>query len=78
MSSYANVATASPSASFGAVVAQFAAAVRREFAGWVAARRQAKADEQLWQVALTDARVMADLTRNVNLSARAQRLMRSY
>ncbi|RYF30775.1 MAG: hypothetical protein EOO23_04340 [Comamonadaceae bacterium] len=48
------------------------------FKGWTAARREAAQDEQLWQVALTDARVMADISRSMNLSVRAQRLMRSY
>jgi hypothetical protein len=53
-------------------------ALRREFKGWAAARRQAAEDEKLWQVALTDARVMADISRAMNLSTRAQRMMRSY
>ena len=41
-------------------------------------RRAAASDEQMWQVALTDPRVMADISRGVNLSARAQRLMRAH
>jgi hypothetical protein len=53
-------------------------ALRRELKGWAAARRQAAEDEKMWQVALTDARVMADISRSMNLSTRAQRLMRTY
>ena len=44
---------------------------------WAAARRQAAEDEKLWQVALTDARVMADISRAMSQGVRAQRLMRS-
>ena len=36
---------------------------------WAAARRQAAQDERLWQVALTDARVMADLSRAMSQAA---------
>jgi hypothetical protein len=54
------------------------AALRTELKGWAAARKQAAEDEKLWQVAMMDARVMADLTRSMNLSTRAQRMMRSY
>jgi hypothetical protein len=54
------------------------AALRTELKGWAAARRQAAEDEKLWQVAMTDARVMADLSRAMNLSTRAQRMMRTY
>ena len=43
---------------------------------WAAARKQAAEDEQLWQLALTDARVMADLSRA--MSAGASRDLRSY
>lgn len=53
-------------------------ALRNELKGWAAARRQAAADEKMWQVALTDARVMADISRSMNLSTRAQRMMRSH
>jgi hypothetical protein len=48
------------------------------FKGWAAARKQAAEDDKLWQVALSDARVMADISRSMNTSVRAQRLMRSY
>jgi hypothetical protein len=36
---------------------------------WNAARKQAAADEQLWQVALNDARVMADISRAMSQDA---------
>lgn len=45
---------------------------------WGEARHAAAEDDKMWQVALTDARVMADISRSMNLSTRAQRLMRSY
>ncbi len=45
-------------------------------ARWAAARRQAAQDERLWQVALTDARVMADLSRA--MSQAAERDVRAY
>ena len=41
-----------------------------------AARRQAADDDRFWQVALTDARVMADISRAMN--AGASRDIRSY
>ena len=68
-----------------AAMALFAEPARRAALGlraalkqWAAARRELANDEQMWQVALTDARVMADISRSMNLSARAQRMMRSY
>ncbi|MBC7601275.1 MAG: hypothetical protein H7255_01255 [Ramlibacter sp.] len=45
-------------------------------AQWKAARKQAAADERLWEVALTDARVMADISRA--MSAGAARDLKSY
>ena len=36
---------------------------------WAEARRQAREDEKLWNVALTDARVMADLSRAMGAEA---------
>jgi hypothetical protein len=54
-------------------------AARKVRAGLVtvyASRRQRKADDQLWNVALSDARVMADLSRA--MSRDAQRLGRSF
>jgi hypothetical protein len=41
-----------------------------------AARRQAAADAQYWQAALSDARIMADLSRA--MSAAADRDLRAY
>ncbi|MEP6791646.1 MAG: hypothetical protein ABI907_09760 [Ramlibacter sp.] len=58
--------------------------IRKQLQAWAVERRQNAADEQLWSVALTDARVMADISRAMNAgasgnpSARAQRLMRPY
>lgn len=40
-----------------------AVAMKARLARGAAARRQARVDRQLWQAALTDARVMADLSR---------------
>lgn len=51
-------------------------AVREGLRGWAAARRQAVEDERLWQIALTDARVMADLSRA--MSQDADRAARRY
>ncbi len=59
--------------------------IRGQLQTWAVERKQAAADEQLWNVALKDARVMADINRamsagataGVNLSARAQRMMRA-
>jgi hypothetical protein len=48
------------------------------FKAWATSRKQAAEDDKLWQVALSDARVMADISRSMNTSVRAQRLMRSY
>ena len=52
------------------------ARVRVGLKNWAAARRQADADHKLWQVALTDARVMADLSRA--MSAAAERDIKQY
>ncbi|HSI52730.1 MAG: hypothetical protein ACAH21_09365 [Ramlibacter sp.] len=43
---------------------------------WAAARKQAAQDEKLWAIALTDARVMADISRA--MSAGASRDIRAY
>ena len=51
-------------------------ALRSSIRSFAASRRQAIADEQLWQVALTDARVMADISRA--MSAAATRDIRNY
>jgi hypothetical protein len=54
------------------------AALRAGLKRWAAARERAAEDQKLWDVALTDARVMADISRAMNLSPRAKRLMRSH
>jgi undecaprenyl pyrophosphate phosphatase UppP len=46
-----------------------AAALRAGLRRWAAARKQAAQDEQLWKLALTDARVMADISRAMSASA---------
>jgi hypothetical protein len=53
-----------------------AAALRAGLKAWAAARRQAAEDEKLWNVALTDARVMADISRA--MSADAARDVKAY
>ena len=53
-----------------------AASLRAGLKAWAAARRQAAQDEKLWNVALTDARVMADISRA--MSADAARDVRGY
>jgi hypothetical protein len=60
----------------GAPVTRAAAKVGQAFAGLAAASRQRKADEQLWRIAQTDARVMADLSRA--MSREAQRSAHYY
>ena len=50
--------------------------VRATMRGWAAARRAMAQDEALWQVALTDARVMADISRA--MSQDASRDVRGY
>ena len=52
------------------------ASLRIGFRRWVAARREAAEDRKLWNVALADARVMADLSRA--MSASAAREVKSY
>lgn len=48
----------------------------RAYAAWSAAARQRREDDKLWDVALSDARVMADLSRA--MSQDAQRQVRAY
>jgi hypothetical protein len=50
--------------------------VTRALSTWSAARKQRIEDEKLWNVALTDARIMADLSRA--MSQDAQRDVRGY
>jgi hypothetical protein len=66
-----------------AALALLAAPARRAtrgVRGWLrdaaAARREAKADRQLWTIAVTDARVMADISRA--MSAEGSRGVRQY
>lgn len=61
---------------FAAPARAAAAALRRGFAAWRQARREAREDAQLWAIALTDARVMADLSRG--MSSNAARRVRAY
>ena len=60
----------------GAPVARLAGHVRTVYAGWAERRRQAEQDRQMWEVALRDARVMADLSRA--MSRDAARDVRGY
>ncbi len=60
----------------GAPVTRTAGAARRGMAAWSAARKQRRADEQLWNLALSDARIMADLSRA--MSQDAQRGARGF
>jgi hypothetical protein len=53
----------------GSPVTRAAAKARAGFAAMAAARKQRIADEKLWNIALTDARVMADLSRAMSRDA---------
>ena len=46
-----------------------AAALRIGYKRWTAARRQAAQDRELWNLALTDSRVMADISRAMSVEA---------
>jgi len=59
-----------------AAIALFAAPAKRAAAGlragakrWAAARKQAAEDQKLWDLALTDARIMADISRAMSADA---------
>lgn len=54
---------------FAAPALRAAHSLRHGLADWKAARRQAAEDEKLWDLALTDARVMADLSRAMGKDA---------
>jgi hypothetical protein len=54
---------------FAAPAKRAAVALRAGMKRWAAARKQAAEDEQLWQLALTDARVMADISRAMSADA---------
>ncbi|MGV3569499.1 MAG: hypothetical protein ACO1PB_02790 [Ramlibacter sp.] len=60
----------------GAPLRRAAAPLTARVAAWSAARKQRAEDDKLWAVALTDARVMADLSRA--MSAEASRQARAY
>ena len=53
----------------GAPVARLAARTRVAYAAWAESRRQSEQDRQMWEVALRDARVMADLSRAMSAEA---------
>ena len=53
----------------GKPVTSAAAGVKRGLAAWSAARKQRREDEKLWNLALTDARIMADLSRAMSQDA---------
>ena len=53
----------------GAPFTRAAAGAGKALATWTAARRQRQADRKLWDLALTDARVMADLSRAMTREA---------
>jgi len=50
-------------------LAVIGAPVHTMLAGWAAARKQRAEDRKLWDLALTDARVMADLSRAMSREA---------
>lgn len=53
----------------GAPVTGAMGAIRGGFARWSADRKQRAADRKLWDIALSDARVMADLSRAMSREA---------
>ena len=61
---------------FATPMRRAADALRGSLRAWSAARRQAAEADKLWALAMTDARVMADLSRA--MSADALREVRSY
>jgi hypothetical protein len=52
-------------------VVRFAGYGRPAFPTWCEAHRQREEDRKLWNLALTDARVMADLSRAMSQDARS-------
>jgi hypothetical protein len=62
----------------GAPVRKLALKLSARFAAWTAARKQAAEDEKLWNMALTDARVMADLSRAMSQEASKYRVLPNY
>ena len=61
---------------FAAPVRSAAAVISTNYKAWNARRLQAHQDEQYWQAALQDARVMADISRA--MSAAAMRDVKAY
>ena len=53
----------------GKPVTGVTSALRRGLAAWSVARKQRRDDEKLWNLALTDARIMADLSRAMSQDA---------
>lgn len=62
----------------GAPVQKLGAKLSAGLATWAAARKQAREDEKLWNIALTDARVMADLSRAMSQEASKYRDLPHY
>ena len=56
-------------AAVGAPLARVAGRARVVYAAWAERRRLAEQDRQLWEIALRDARVMADLSRAMSAEA---------
>ena len=54
---------------FATPMLRAATGLRAGLASWVAARRQAAEDDKLWALAMTDARLMADLSRAMSADA---------
>lgn len=54
---------------FAAPAKRAVCAIRAGAKRWAEARRQAAEDEKLWELALTDARVMADISRAMSADA---------
>lgn len=54
---------------FAAPAKRAAKALRAGMLRWAAARKQAAEDQKLWNLAMTDARVMADISRAMSASA---------
>lgn len=63
--------TAAPSARINhhAIVPRLFAIAGQQWKAWKAARRAVRADELTWNLALQDARVMADLSRAMSATA---------
>ena len=53
----------------GSPVTRATVGAAKVLANWTAARRQRQADRKLWDLALSDARVMADLSRAMTREA---------